>query len=125
MKIIVTPANVNKLTAALDEIQHRCTARTLTADYIAYILQRAERKLDIPKKYLAGCKIMYSGAERFPNAYHGRPESTHFTAEHNGRHWIVTELHRADCPDREGNTSIILTEAAKAALINRLSCFRL
>ena len=125
MKIIVTPANVTKLTAALDEVQHKCSARTLTADELAYILQKAERELGIAKKYLAGCKVTYTGAQRFPNAYHGRPESTHFTAEHNGRYWIVTELCRSDCPDREGNTSIILTESAKAALINRLSCFRL
>lgn len=125
MKILVTPTNVTKLAVALDDVQNRCTARTLTADDIAYILQKAERELGIAKKYLAGCKLMYSGAQRFPNAYNGRPESTHFTAEHNGRNWIVTELRRADCPDREGNASITLTEAAKAALIDRLNCFRL
>lgn len=123
-KILINGSHTEKLTAALEEIQSRCTARTLTVSDIEWNLDKVTKELGIPKKAMTGVKLHYTGAQQFPNAYNGLPESTHFRAEFNGRVWVITEIFRTTCPDRINNTSVELSESAKEALLARFSTFR-
>jgi len=57
------------------------------------------------------------GAQSFPNAYYkaGAPMATYFTAEHNGKEWVITDIYRTYC--RGTVAQIALTDDAKAAII--------
>lgn len=107
--------------AALDLVQTRARVRKLTALDIARILARVNCKLDIPKKALKGTCVKYTGAEHFPSAYNGIPESTHFTAEYSGRTWFITSITRDKCPNARTDTHITLSESAKIAVLDGAS----
>lgn len=113
------------ITAALDATQKGCTARTINLTDIMVILHNVEVNLGISKAAMKGVFVTYTGARQFPNSYRFRPESTHFTATFDGRAWRITEVFRATCPDRKDNTTVTLTEAAKAALIEKNTSMRI
>ena len=119
MKIIINGNHSEKLAEALDKIQSRCTARILSCEKIEEILADAIKKIDIPKTTMKGTVLIYTGAEHFPKSYKYRPESTHFTAEHNGLFWVITDISRNFCPNRTDNSSIILSETAQTALLKK------
>ena len=121
-KIILNTENkIADLTETLNTVQHRCTARTLSAENIVEILNGILAKYPIAKAKMNGVFIHYDGAEHFPNAYKHTPESTHFTAVFNGKCWTITEIFRDTCPNRTGfNTVVTLTETAKMALIEAM-----
>lgn len=121
----MTPIKLNSKLAdtRLNEVlaveQGRCTARTLSADKIRRILGRIQDQISIPAKYLSGVCVEYDGAQKFPSAYKFRPESTYFTATHDGRTWIITSIGRSTCPNRINNTTVQLTPEAKEKIAER------
>ena len=118
MKINIT--NEAKLTEAIKAAEGRATARTVTAKDIVYTLGKIGN--GIAKVKLNGTKVHYTGAEHFPSAYKYRPESTHWIAENVKGKWYVTDIFRADCPNRATwNTSVEYSEEAKEALIDKMS----
>ena len=121
MKIIINGKHVNKLSVALEEVQARCKVRILNVNDIEEIISNVTSKLNIPKNALIGTKILYSGAEIFPSSYRYRPESTHFTAEFNGRNWVIIGISRGTCPDRYSNVTIMLSDSAKQAIVNKFN----
>ena len=111
-------AALDKLQAALDEVQKRCSARTVTAKEIADVLNG----IKVPKKHLNGTKVHWDGAEKFPNAYRYTPESTHWTAENVNGRWYVTAIYRNTCPNRSTRRGEIeYSEAAKAWILEQAS----
>lgn len=122
-KITINGKHKEKLAAELEKLQHRCTARTLTVGGIESILSETERKLGVSKKALTGTVLTYTGAQPFPRAYKYQPESTHFTAEFNGRHWVILEISRDDCPNRDDDTTLQLSDGVKEALLKQFSSF--
>jgi len=123
-RIIADEKHVDKINEALRNIQGRSTARILSAEKILDILKRVESRLDIPKKDLDGVQVVFTFAETFPNAYRYTPESTHFNAVYGNRHWIITNICRSVCPDRNNNIGVILTENAERALLANMRSFR-
>lgn len=121
-KIILNTENkISDLTEALNTVQHRCTARTLSAENIVEILNGILAKYPIAKAKMNGVSVHYDGAEHFPNAYRHIPESTHFTAVFNGKCWVITEICRDTCPNRTGfNAVVTLTDTAKMALFEAM-----
>lgn len=111
--------NINateKLQAALDEVQKRCTARTVTAKEIADVLN----SIKVPKKYLDGTKVFWDGAEPFPNAYKYRPESTHWWAENIKGKWYVLGIERNTCPNKSTRKGVIdYSDAANAWILEK------
>lgn len=104
MKIAINGKHHEKLADALNDAQKRCSARCLTVEQVEAVLESINSRLDrIAKKAIAGTRIIYTGAEKFPNAYRHIPESTHFTAEHNGRYWAIVAVWRGVCPNRINN----------------------
>lgn len=121
-RIIIDDAHRDEIDAALDEAQHRCTARALTAQRIIDICEHITEKANIPKSALKGTRVYYNGAEKFPSAYRYRPESTHFRAEYDGRAWRLLSIARDTCPNRStSNVYIAYSDSAKAALLDRFA----
>lgn len=124
MSLVINGNHTSHLATALMEVQRRCTARLLTVEKIESILDDADAHLNIPKNKMRGIVLEYTGAEHFPRCYKYPPESTWFTAEHNGRYWVIKHIARHACPNRLDNVSITLTEAAREAIISHAQYFR-
>lgn len=108
------------LTEAIKQAQGRAQTRTITAGDIYDELMSYELRLHIPKKYMAGIRVTIDhNAQKFPNAYKYTPESTYFTAEHNGKEWIVTDIGRGVCKATKG--SAFLPDEAKKAIIESMA----
>ena len=125
MKIIINGQHADKLAKELGKVQSNCKVRILTCENIEDILINVDIKLHIPKTAMKGVKLSYTGAENFPKSYKYTPESTHFTAEHNGRFWVVTSVDRKICPNRSGNVGLMLSDSAKIAILKNLDCFHI
>ena len=120
-KSLGTESGRKAISSALDEIQKRCTVRTVTVEDMDRILEEVADRIGISKKALTGTKVYYTGAEKFPNAYRHIPESTHFSAEYNGKAWVVLCVSRDICPNRINNVGTQLSDTAKDAVMERLA----
>ena len=122
MKIKVT--DTLGLDDALKAAQGKASARVLDAQDIARICAAAFAHMGISKKAADGVELHYDGAEHFPAAYRHIPDSTHFKAVFSARAgWVVTEIRRDVCPNRDGwNAGLRLTDAAKAAIVASHEC---
>lgn len=114
-----------KLTAALDEVQSRCTVRTVDAITVINDLIDIQAKLGISKKALKGVKVTIDhNAQSFPNAYKYIPESTIITAEYkSGGYWSITGISRKACHGPSRAVIVEHTEESKKAIIDRLTAF--
>ena len=112
------------LSAVLDDVQKPTKVRMIDAEDIIRHLCAISDNLNIPKKAMEGITIRADlNAQKFPNAYKGRPESTIFEAEYKAGGWRVTSVARSESVQRNHGTSITLTDDAKAALLLRFSEF--
>lgn len=123
MRIIINGSHTEKLEAALEAEQHRCTARTLSVQDVERILDDITARTGISRAAMKGTKLHYTGGEKFPSAYKYRPDSTHFEAEHNGRYWCITFVHRTTCPNSHNNAELILSDSARAAILAGFDTF--
>lgn len=117
---LVTTAGREAIKAKLDEVQKRTRVRTATIYTIESVLERVELHLGIPKCKLDGVTVQFTGAQKFPNAYTYTPESTHFSAVHNGKYWTITEIKRDTCPNNNRAIIIGLTDQAKQAVLESI-----
>ena len=124
-KIVMNGYRYEKLQNTLDVVQKGCTARLLSCEKIDNILAKAASKMNISTRCMKGTKLIYNGAEHFPASYGYRPESTHFEAEHNGRHWVITSIERKTCPNRLDNTLIHLSPLSSQAVLDSFNSVRL
>lgn len=99
-------------------VQTRCSARTIQPSDIIRALDKIERSWGIPKKYMIGCKVSVDiNAQSFPNAYHGIPESTKFTAEYKAGSWRITDIRRGHVRSATNAVLATLTDEAKQAIL--------
>ena len=106
------------LTQILDEVQHRFSARIITARDICWALARIDGKLDITKKAMDGVTVSVDlNAQDFPNKYKGTPYSTIFEARYKSGSWRITDIYRAETRGRSKVSTVNLTEEAKAAIL--------
>jgi len=109
---------------ALIDTQKDARVRTITAEDICDDLSEVETHLRISKSAMKGVTVTINHhAQTFPNAYKrkGNPESTYFTAEHNGKNWRLTGIYRDTCLATKARIS--LTDEAKAAVIRNAETF--
>ena len=112
---------ITELEKAINEAQSKARTRTITTSTVINTLAKVQKQLNIPKKSMKGISISVDYyAQKFPPAYKGIPESTHFKAEYDGRHWRITDICRAKCR-YSGEVIINHTEESKKAIINRFS----
>jgi len=121
-KISLAKVTDEQLDEMIKEVEGRATARTITAKRIREILADVQQKVPT-KKALEQTKVVYTGAEKFPNAYKYTPESTHFSAEFLHGAWVITDIYRTTCPNRYANINVTYSESAKAAIIEALSAY--
>ena len=108
------------LTKILDEVQHRCSARIITARDICRALRQIDGKLDITKKAMDGVTVAVDlNAQNFPNKYKGIPMSTIFEARYKSGSWRITDIYRAETRRWSRRCTINLTDEAKAAIVAR------
>lgn len=113
-------AEASILQSHLDVIQHRCSARCLSAESILEKFCEIENRLGITKKAMDGISIDVDiCAQGFARAYNYTPESTQFKAVYKRGQWEITNIYRTTCTSHAGH--INLTDEAKAAIIENMS----
>ena len=123
--ILDKDSKITELEKAINEAQSKARVRRISTSTVINTLAKIQKQLNIPKKSMRGIKISVDYyAQKFPSAYKGIPESTYFNAEHDGRHWRITNVYRAKCR-YSGEVIINHTEESKKAIINRFSVLSL
>lgn len=115
MKINIT--NTEKIQAALDGIQHRCTERCYDArclQGIAADFIETMGDLGVSRSKLNGCSITFGGNYNPAKAYKYIMMGTIGTITFTASAAFLTSLERTCC---ERSTGATLTEAAKEAII--------
>lgn len=115
--------SMKDLDAVLDDVQKRCTERTITGLAILRTLYDVYVKLDISQKDMNGIFIRVDlNQQQFAKAYKYAAKSTQFNAEFKNGSWRITNIYRDDChQSSKDKLRISLTEDAKAAIIRRIS----
>ena len=113
MKIKIDSKNIDKITAALDEVQGKANARILFAGAVSALAHIAEEqldRLDIPKKYRQGATVIFYEAG-LPSAYKYRAETTRLDIERGKSAWYLVGVSRITIYPREkGICRLQLTE---------------
>lgn len=112
------------VTSALDAVQARCTARTITAQDIVRVIKEIEDRLDMistKKDAIGTIADVDINAQDFPNAYKYTPESTLITLERKSSGWVLKYVERNRCKSRSNHIILTLTEATKAHMAERVS----
>ena len=107
-----------KIQSILDEVQERCSARTITIDDINREVALFEKWLSARMKKSDWKGVKFSvdvNGHHFPGAYKGTPESTHFSVEYGASGWFVTGIFRAYTAT-SGRPEIKLKEQHKTAM---------
>lgn len=90
--------NTQEVQKALDEVQKRCSQRTLDANDITNFITKAEEKLIsiLPKKYWQGVRvaIFENFGGRVPSSYKGMPMATEVTLERGSKDWFIIDIKR-------------------------------
>ena len=122
MKIKVT--DVEKINAALEDVQNRCSARTVDAADVAKICERVEERLGISKRAMDGITVVADcHAQQFPSAYRYTPESTHVYLMYRRGAWYMTDARRESCWSPTVGVRVNLTDAAREAIVQRCVTF--
>lgn len=125
IKINITSKTAEaKITSILEDVQARCKARTIDFRDIELALDNVEKKIGIPKCRLDGTTVTVDvhGAD-FPSAYKYTPESTIFSAANIKGKWYITSIKRSTTRRFNQRVACTLSEAAKSAVVERLSRF--
>lgn len=119
VNIVIKEENKNRIDEAIKKAEGKATARCISHKTVFRIIDSLNGRFgNVSKKNLKGTVIHFDNAQHFPNAYHYRPESTHFKARHNGTNWTLTDVYRDTCPNRMSfYVSIELSDMAKNAIL--------
>lgn len=112
------------VTSALDAVQKRCTARTITAMDIVQAIKEVEERLNLISTKTDAIGTIADvdiNAQDFPNAYKFTPESTLITLERKSSGWVLKYIERNRCKSRANHIVLTLTEATKAHMAERVS----
>lgn len=119
MKININ--NKEKIEAALNEVQNRAKARTISYEDILEAIENIEKKLNISKKAMIGIRARVSlHCERFSGLYKGIPMGTEFTIQRFPSGWFLVGVSR-DNVDHSRTYCLVLSESAKEAILNNAS----
>ena len=118
MKININ--NKEKIEAALNEVQSRAKARTISYEDILEAIDTIEEKLNISKKAMVGVIARVSlHCQHFPANYNGQPMGTEFTIQRFSS-WFLTGVSRENI-EHVRKYRLTLSESAKAAILENAS----
>lgn len=124
MNIKINPSNSEKIDAAIRTAEGRASVRQISAKLIITVADGIAARLAIPKKAMVGIRVEADpNAQQFPNAYKYTPESTHFTMIYKPGGWYLTDIMRAPTKAPTRAYSVVLTDEAKQAIVERSQCF--
>ena len=119
MKININ--NKEKIEAALNEVQSRTKARTISYEDILETIEHIEEKLNISKKAMVGVIARVSvQCQHFPANYNGQPMGTEFTIQRFSSGWFLTGVSRENI-EHVRKYRLTLSESAKAAILENAS----
>jgi hypothetical protein len=105
----------DKIFAAIEAVQSRCSARRLKYNSHISIIKLIEdrlKDLKVPKKHWNGMKFRWvEGMQQFPGKYNGRPEGTSIVVERFKSGWFLVECTRRCCDGSPNNELILLNES--------------
>lgn len=120
-EIIISEKNRERIEAELEEVQKRCTVRTITFSDIVSACEALEKKYPVAKKYLEGVSYfeLDVNEQNFPSAYKYTPESTYINVVMRGGKWRLVKVYRYKTA-REGHgiTAIGMSDKLKRLIIN-------
>lgn len=122
--IIIKESNRAKIEEAISKAEGK--ARTRRIDYmdILIAIKEIEKKLNIPKKHMEGTSAWVdTWNQKYPNAYHGVPESTQFHVVYKNGSWKLIEVCRSITGRGTGEYSLNLSESTEEALIKKYRMF--
>lgn len=116
--------NTEKVKSMLAEAQHLARTRTIELADIVDELGYVDARLALvsSKTDAIGTVVSIDAhAKSFPNAYHGIPESTHFTAKLTRTGWEISRIWRGQTYGPTRRCVITYTDATRAKMADRLS----
>lgn len=122
--IIINDCNKSKIEKALDEVQKRCTARTIDYFDIVHELKAVNSQLCFvcTKKGLENTSVLIDvNGQNFPSAYKFSAESTQFGAIYLKRKWRLVYIGRDYCKAYSQRWHIYLSETAKQNILDSYS----
>lgn len=122
--IIINERNRQKIEKALNEVQKRCTTRTIDYFDIVHELKAVSNQLCFvcTKKGLENTSVSIDvNGQNFPNAYKYSAESTQFCAIYLKGNWRLVYLGRDYCRSYAQRWNIFLSEAAKQCILETFS----
>lgn len=122
--IILNDINEKKINDWLDEVQKKSRVRMISLNTIKYNLERVEKQLNIPKKYMEGVIVTCDDhAQDFPSAYKGIPESTYFKAIYSKGKWRILDIYRNTTTRSSARFSVQLPQETQDAILKKYKRF--
>ena len=122
--IIINEHNRNKIEKALDEVQKRCTARTIDYKDILAELNAVDKQFSTvcTKKAFEGTEVLIDvNGQIFPNSYKFSAHSTQFRAVYLKSKWRLTYIGRDFCKTYNQRWHITLSDTAKECILESFS----
>ena len=122
--MIIAERNQDSIEKKIKAAEGRATARTINYSLIKQAVKEVEWHLGIPKNSLEGVEVEVDmHAQTFPNAYRYTPESTHFGMIRKKSGWDLEWIERKTTRRESSRYVVRLTDAAKTAILSRMSHF--
>lgn len=123
-KPIINEHNRNKIEKTLDEVQKRCTARTINYFDIINELKDVDKQFSkvCTKKGLENTSVLIDvSGQNFPNAYKFSAQSTQFGVIYLKGKWRLVYIGRDYCKSYSQRWNIYLSETAKQCILDSYS----
>ena len=122
--IIINEHNRNKIEKALDEVQKRCTTRTIDYYDIVNELKYVDNQFSkvCTKKAFENTEVLIDvNGQNFPNSYKFSAKSTQFRAVYFKSKWRLVYLDRDFCKTYSQRWNITLSNSAKECILHEYS----
>lgn len=122
--IIINEHNKQKIEKALDEVQKRCTVRTIDYEDILAELKAVDKQFSTvcTKKAFENTEVLIDvNGQNFPNSYKFSAKSTQFRAVYLKSKWRLVYLDRDWCRTYSQRWHITLSDTAKKCILNEYS----
>lgn len=122
--IIINETNRAKIEKALDEVQKRCTARTIDYNGILSEIKAVNEQFSTvcTKKAFENTSVLIDiNGQNFPNAYKFSAYSTQFRAAYLKGKWRLMYIGRDFCRSYAQRWNITLSETAKQCILESYS----
>ena len=122
--VIINEHNRNKIEKALDEVQKRCTARTIDYFDIVNELKSVSNQFSkvCTKKAFENTSVSIDvNGQNFPNSYKYSAKSTQFVAIYLKGKWRLVYLGRDWCRTYSQRWNVFLSETAKRSILESYS----